>query len=234
MLRHSLHCLFASAALLLSACGGGGDSAGVPPDTTYNAAAAWQNLLTTNFSYTVNGVASDGSSYELSLSSAPASAAAFPVTGVTAYRTSINSTLRRNGVTLVNGLQDIFFDANFLQIGSRTAIPGEAPVCDAGISAGLPSAAALTGQSGPLSVSDELDGCDATSNTQGTTTETWSIEFYDGRSYFCTNATERDLATPSNVISTEQDCIEIAPNGSLGTHARVTPAANGITLLAKN
>ena len=233
MPRHTLHCLFASAALLLSACGGGGDSAGVPPDATYNAAAAWQNLLTTNFAYTVNGVASDGNSYSLSVSGAAASAATFPVTGVTANRTAINSTIQRNGMTVVTASTETFFDSNYLVLGSRFSQPDADAVCEVGISAALPGTAATVGSTGSLSTRSELDGCASDSNVTATTTETWSIEFHEGRSYFCTNATTRDTATPPNV-STEQDCLEVAADGSLGTHARVTLTSGGVTLLATN
>ena len=233
MQRFPLLALLTSTTVLLSACGGGGDSEGVPPATTYNAAAAWQNLLTTSTSYAVSGVASNGTSFQISFGIAPASGEAFPVTGVGANRNIINATISSNGVALATTATETFFDDSFLQVGTRSTGEGEPTTCEVGVSAALPSTAATIGASGSLSVRNVLDGCEPESSVVSTITETWSIEFHDGRAYFCTGATEQDTATPPN-ISTEKDCVEIAEDGSLGTRARVTLTDSGVTLLATN
>ncbi|HUG23570.1 hypothetical protein [Piscinibacter sp.] len=235
--RRSLWTVVLAAAL--AGCGGGGSSSGdggfKPPGDDVDARAAWENLLTTTRTWVVSGVASDGFSYTASISVAPGSALAFPVTGNTAARSIASIVLTRGAATVDSRIAETFFDAaTGFVVGLRHSIDGVGTFCSPAASAAVPPDAAANGSSGALFTIDELDGCLVSSAKIGSATQTWSVEFESetGITFFCTNATERTLS--GSVIATESDCIEVSADGSLGNKARVTVSSAGFTLVARN
>ena len=76
------------------------------------------------------------------------------------------------------------------------------------------------------------DVCDPGAVVDGTTTATWSLEFERGIVLMCLNSEARNLT--NQVIGTENDCVEIATDGRLGTRARVPIVVSGLSLVLKN
>jgi len=224
-------------AAVLSACGGGGGSSGddgfAPPSADFDAQAAWRNLLTNTRTWVVSGTASDGLDYVVSISIASGGTLEFPVTGVTAARSTASVAMSQGGTAVADGFNETFFDgASFFVIGTRNSATGFGTSCSVATSAAAPPTAAAVGASGPLFTLDELDGCLSTSAKIGSATQTWSIESEAGIAYFCMNATERNVS--GGVIATESDCVEIDEDGSLGPKARISVSAFGFTLVARN
>jgi len=224
-------------AMLLAGCGGGGGDSGViPPTTDFNARAAWQNLLLTGGTWVVSGTGSNGAAYEATLAIAAVAGAdaVFPPSGNSYARTTITSTLKQNGVSLGTGVNEYFRDAGLLVQAIRGTPPGSAPSCAQATASALPPTAAKVNASGALMTLNDLTSCAAGALANGTETATWSIEFERAFVFLCLNSTSRD--TTNQVTSTENDCVQIVEDGTLGTRARVTinfpnPAFN---LVARN
>jgi hypothetical protein len=222
----------------LAACGGGGGSSGGPPPSSasFDVNAGWRNVLTITRTWTVSGVASDGKTYTLAIGTAPGPGSTFPVTGAAAARADVSVLLSEGGTTVNSGVNQTFFDpVTYLVVGTRNSIntPGGAVIsCSVATSASVPPASATIGASGALDTLDELDGCLPTSAKVGTSTSTWSLETEAGINYLCLNSTVRDLNNA--LFATESDCLEIATNGTLGAHARITVAQGSFTLTARN
>lgn len=238
----------AATSVLLAACGGGGDDGPhyTPPTGDYDAFAAWQNLLdpATAQSWTgIDGRASDGNDYGLTLAVEVAPDATFPLTGLSHFVTNLRSTLSGNGVLLGTGLTEVFFDADWvvhgLRVSSTSMEPGGSPVtsvtCDEVVTPGLPPSAAKVGASGTLYDADIREACTAGAAATGTSAASWSIEFEAGIVFFCV-ATEDRGPGASPVVTTERDCIEMAPDGTLGTRARVelSGSSPAFGLVARN
>lgn len=232
----------ACALVVIAGCGGGGDAGQsdfTRPTDTFNARAAWVQLIGGTHSWSVAGTGSDGRNYTLGLSTASAAAAVFPPTGVSGSVTNLNLSLTQSGGGSATGLTEVFHGSTYLVEGVRySTVPASGVACEL-ITAGtakLPPTAVkidVADQSGPLYAGASLPNCSNTASS-GTVTATWSVEFVAGITYFCVNSVERDLTTAANIVSSEKDCVQMAANGTLGTRARVDVTTDGLRIVAGN
>ncbi|WP_280152680.1 hypothetical protein [Piscinibacter sp. XHJ-5] len=222
--------------VMLAACGGGGsDDGGVmPPADNFAVRTAWANFLTASRTWSAAGVASNGLGYDITIGVQPGAASVMPISGIAAARSDTALRVRENGVIVSDALSETFFDAATLQlVGVRLTATGGSGVCSLASTAAVPPTTAQIGTGGTLATLDERNGCLAGSATLGTATIGWSLEFEAGTSYFCINSTEHDLG--GSVLSTESDCVQVSPDGSLGARARITitQPGSGFTLTAR-
>jgi len=230
-------------AALLAACGGGGDSgiqgiggnASGPafqpaPGVDFNAFAAWQNFLATSRTWTVTGTGSDGNRYTVTIATAAAAPATFTPTEVV---TSVSdATLRIEGAGISSTVvRSTFFDpAGFQPIGLAWQGEGPVPTCDVAVEAGVPPTAAQIPSSGLLARLARRADCarGPSTPTGATLLLTWSLDQEDGINVFCINSDVLDAADPAR-----QQCVEVAPDGTLGTGAFVSlELDNGVTVEA--
>ena len=92
--------------------------------------------------------------------------------------------------------------------------------------------AAEVGQTGTLGVATIYQTCSLAAARLGTITGTWSIEQINMGVYLCSNSTLRDAA--GTAVSTESDCIEISPEGTVGTRAVITTNVSGSKVVFAN
>ena len=225
----------ATVVLLVAACGGGDDGGSTPlppPDTTqYAPAAALNHLLTQANAWTVGGKASDGHTFSISIGLEPKAPGAFPLTGVVSARTLETMTIQRDGVTTGALGQTLYFDASSLAMVGTGYGDGNCAVATS-VSA-IPVSARL-GDSGVWFDQDELSGCSAGSVVVGRTTVQWTLESVAGIALFCL---QRTLSSPAGKsLFIEADCVETAPDGTLGARARVNVVSlvDGFALDARN
>ena len=230
--------------LMFAACGGGGGDSGnsgfVPPTDVFNVRAAWQNLLAAGGTWSgITGRANDNRTFVVSVQTAPGPAQAFPLGGVTYNRSVQTVTTVVNGGSPSVAVNELFVDAGLLWRGSRHSIDNAAPTCDAPTAASqLPPMAATfdtvgTPVTGGLLAGTLYGSCINTNSVLGSASTTWSLEFEAGIVYFCLNTTSQDMALVPNV-TTESDCIQVAPDGTLRSRARITLRSAGFELIARN
>lgn len=225
-------------AALMSACGGGDGDSGtspfIPPTDDFATLTGWQNLLGTGGTWTVVGTGSDGAAYEATLQIGPVAAAVFPPTVTSYARTSVLSTLKRNSLSLGTSTVEYFRAADFTVQAVRSTSGGVEECAQATASVLPPAVAKVTipPTSGALMSLDNLNVCTPGALVDGKTTATWSLEFERGVVLLCLNSESRDLT--NQVLGRENDCVEIATNGALGTRARVTIVVSGLTLVMRN
>lgn len=229
--------LVVSLAAAVSACGGGGDDSGnngfVAPTNDFDARAAWHSMLSGSHVWTTNGVGSDGNAYTVSISVTPQATSVFPVTAATWALSTATIGLSQGSTPVSVGINQTYFDAaTDLVVGVRNT-SGNTTTCSvvAAQATSVPPMATKVGSSGPLFTMDELDGCLSNSAKVGTSTNTWSVEFEQGTTYFCMNSTERNLAGAS--VAAESDCVQIAADGTLGGKARISVTVGSFTLVAR-
>jgi hypothetical protein len=245
-MKRTLATAMLAATVLLTACGGGDDDRFIPPPGDFNALAAWQNLLDPPAlrSWTnIVGRGSDGNEYALTLAVEAAPNATFPLTGEPFFVTNVYSTIAGNGTPLGDGLTEIFFDADWyvrgLRVSSTTIEPGGGIVtsttCDEVLATALPPAAAQVGTSGALYDATIRETCTAGAPASGASAVTWSIEFELGIVFMCIATEDRGFGI-APVVTTEQDCIEIQADGTLGARARIILTGNSppFELVARN
>jgi len=241
-------CAAVALALLLAGCGGGDDGGGSlpPPGGDFGSFAAWQNLLdpATNRSWTgIVGRGSDGNDYGMTLAVEVAPDASFPLTGTTHFVTHLRSTLSGNGVLLATGLTELFFDNAWtvrgLRVSSTSQEPGGTPTtsitCDEVLATAAPPDAARVGDAGALYDATIRESCTPGAAATGASAATWSVEFEDGLVFFCVETEDRGFGS-APVVTTEQDCIEMLRDGTLGTRARVILTGNSpaFSVVARN
>jgi len=236
MMKTARHCIAIAAMALLSACGGGGDDAGanpfIPPTDDFAVGAGWTNLLRSGGSWTVDGIGSDGAAYEATLQIAPATAAVFPLDATSYDRTTILSTLKRNGTSQGTTTVEYFRETDDRLAAARQAASGS-QVCALSTSNALPPTAAKVGASGALAALDNYNSCTSGALVTGTTTARWSLEFERGVVLLCVASEARD--TTSQLTASQEDCVEIATDGRLGTRARITiEVPNQLSLTMNN
>jgi hypothetical protein len=232
-------------AALLSACGGGDDGSptgpGFQPPTgvAFNPFEAWANLLLTARTWQVSGVGSDQFLYTITIATTGAvgGGSLLPITGfpVPGFTAAVSDTTISTAVggTVTNVFRRTFFDPATLQIlGFASQVDGGFATCDVALASSVPPAVAAIGDSGPLAVLDERGDCAIGSPSIGRLEITWSLEFDQttGASLFCVHSAERNVS--GLVVSQESDCIEVAPDGSLGDRALVTLQTDGFLLVA--
>ena len=216
-------------------CGGGGSDGEpvfTPPDDAFDVAAAWHELLTTTRTWAASGVGTDGRTYTLTLDTAPGGNDVFPVTGEGAARADAVVSSTVDGVP-AQGVQQTYYDPGTLAIlGLRNDVTGWETTCDVSTTIGTPPSAAKVNENGLLASLDLLDGCRADSGLLGTIELRWSLEFETGTTYFCLASTER--STSGQVLSVESDCLQVAPDGTLGTKMRVTVIQGGVSVTLRS
>ena len=241
MKSYVLTSLLASGAFL-GACGGGGSSGSAPPAAgpapgpsvaTYNALAAWTNLLSTTRSWTVNGQGSDGLAYQLSLAVEPGGAAVFPVTGATAVKSNFRNRLMQQSNALQDVFNEQFIDAQYRLLGSRVSTDGGAPTCSkTDVIAALPQPGVVAGTNGALYAATTLSDCSPTATRLGTSYHTWSVREELGVVYLCVASSNRFLSDTTDRLS--ETCIETDAAGNLGQRARIQLTLPGFSVTATN
>lgn len=206
-------------AALLAACGGGGgggsDGDGASA-VTYNVQAAFRNLSTAARSFTLRATAANGTPLTLDWTITPVGASVFPLTGAASQRVDTSVVIRSPTLEFVNGSQQSHFDAMMNGLGSVRADGS----CSQGDNPALPTAAAI-GASGPLGDSVVYRTCSLSAEVVNRITGAWSFRPELGVAYLCADTQLKD-ASGATTLSTESDCIEISPDGTIGSRARIT------------
>jgi hypothetical protein len=214
-----------AATAVLSACGGGGGST---PETTYDLDAASTNLTTAARSFTLTATATNGAVLTLVWSIEPVGPAVFPLTNTTGHRVDSSVAITSGSIELVSGTQQSFFDTS--QKGLGSVLPFGA--CSKAGDMPLPSDA-VPGSSGDLGTDLIYETCTLTAPVIGSIAGTWSLEqkSFDAV-YLCANTRQLDAA--GSEVSRESDCVEVAPDGTIGTRARVTLNVQGVVITFAN
>ncbi len=207
---------------LLAACGGGG---GDGDTTAYNAAAAYRQLLTTAHQWSLAGTDHLGNDWTFQITTQPLAAGTFAPTGVAAGRLALTTAAAAAGMS-DSATMTYYYDS----AGSARNLLGiEMPDGSCAV-AGLfnaPPADATVGESGLLTTMSLHASCVPGASSLGTVDDRWSIARDGALVLFC-------LSSGDGSGSGESDCLEMATDGSLGTHARVTLTMPNFRLVAKN
>jgi hypothetical protein len=218
----------------VTACGGGGGSdAFFPtPRDTYNASRVILLLLTGSGRWTTTGVGSDGAVYEITVTFKPDSNAFFPLTGLPAERSTQTITIKRNGVVIATTDETSFFDRQSLAVQGTTRSDGSCSQVTSSSASTVPSSA-QAGSGGALDTADDRTTCSTASPVTGTTSRSWSLDNEGLTVFFCNKETNRDAA--ATFIASEEICLQISSDGSLGNKARVTLIGPGnVSVTARN
>lgn len=218
--------LAAAAALLLAACGGGGGD--TPPPGPYAVRAAQTHLLNDTHSWALSGTGPNGQPFTITMAFAPLPPAPFPIGGALGARSLQTYTVQQGGVSSSAG-PTYFFDATSLAIAGSDYGDGTCSIATS--NAAVPLSASV-GASGPLFSVSDRGGCTAGAAAESTTTTQWSLESDSGVVLLCWNSTLFDLAGTAE--GTLASCVQAAPDGALGTKARLTITALGARLDARN
>jgi hypothetical protein len=222
MKKIAMGALLCAGLLGLAGCGGGSDEDEVPT-TTFNVQAAFENLLTTQASWDLDGEF-NGTAFELTLALDPASAAAFPGTGEAGLRTTQTITIDDTDSTS----STVFFDpASFELLGATS----NASCSYFETQAVLPTAARV-GDGGTHRTSRDEEVCNFNVSTDGSSVTLWSLRQVSGTVFLCFETTQQNGASVTESI--EEDCVEINEAGSLGDKASVRIEANGNVIAAAN
>lgn len=218
MQRRLIQATLAATVLALAGCGGGGGDSG--STTSFNAAAAFNNLYASNRSWNLTGTDNFGINYQIGLAHRPGTAGTYPVTGVPANRRFIDESVVANGVSFGTVSSTLFLDpATGTPIGTQSVSSSDGVVyCSRFTATGAPPTAALVGDTGVLGAGTALDGCSSGASQLGSATLSWSMVGEAGITYFCISSTEAD----SSSRSVEEQCFEVGTDGSIGTRARLS------------
>lgn len=213
LIRLSRLAAAATLTALLAACGGGSDDdAGEPANTTYNARAAFQQLLGSGGSWTVSGTGNDNLSYQITLSYVPTGSGVFVMDGRSYDTATQTLTLRQSGSSSGSVSQTIYHTLSTATVGGTRTSDDE---CSVAVMTGSLPTAARVGDSGPLFRLTDYEGC-AGSTAVAVSDVTWSVERNGGRAYYC--LTTRFVTSGGLEI----ECVEAnGTGGLLGTRARV-------------
>ena len=223
MQRRLIQATLAATVLALAGCGGGGGDSG--STTSFNAAAAYSNVFTSNRTWTLTGTDNFGVNYQFTQTFRPASAGTFPVTGVPANRRVIEASVLANGVNVGNTTSTLYLDPTTgAPIGIQSVESSDGSVsCGRYTSSATPPASAMMGDVGLLATGISLDGCSGSAVPDGSTaTVRWLLTNESGVNYFCTNTATVD----SGITASEEQCFEVGTDGSIGSRARLTLTAN--------
>ena len=219
--------LAAMTALVLVACGGGGSDDSSP--ATYAVNTAQRHLLVDGGSWSLTGPAPSGGNYTVVMSLSP-TARGTPIVGSTLHQASKQTyTLQQGGVTTSSGGPTLYFDDPGLVIVQTDN--GDSSCSVATSNTALPNTASV-GASGAFFSLSDLDSCASGGSAVGITTTTWSLENDAGVALLCWNMTGKDLS--GAVIGTVSSCVQITPDGALGTKARLTITGLGVSTTARN
>lgn len=214
--------LAASLAALLGGCGGG-----YTPPPAYDALATYKAFLSAPRTLTLNGTASNGAALTLTWTVTPVGAAVFPLTNAAGQRIDSSIVIRNGATVLASGSQQAYLGSDFSGLGSVRSNGS----CSQSGTGALPTAAPL-GQSGSLGTSTIYQTCSLSAAKEGTIDGTWSIEEIKQLIYVCSNTRLNNNA--GALVSTESDCIEIAPGGGFGSRAMITTNVSGTQVSFSN
>ena len=215
---------------LLVACGGGGDSGGVGA-STYDVRSGFANFYSKSHSWTTNGSDNTNPPAQWSLvqTMSPIADTAFPVTGEVLGSVVSTAALTRNGQPNSSSSGRAYFrhaDATLVGADSGSATGS----CNIAVAASAAPSSASIGMSGAYATVKILGGCSASSPSSASYTLDWSLENDAGVALLCMN----EVITATSGTSTQAYCFEIAPDGTLGTRARVKIADSQITVNMRN
>ncbi len=210
---------------LLAGCGGGGDST---PVVSYNVQAAFKNLPAAQRSFTLGGTATNGAALTLTWTITPVGASVFPLSNTASQRVDSSIVIRTASTELVNGSQQSHFGAAMLALGSVRPDGS----CSQSDNLPMPTAAALNAV-GKLGDSTVFATCSTSAPVINRIAGDWLLQQLGGMVFLCANTQLLDAAG-TTTVSRETDCIEIAPDGTVGSHARLTLDVAGTTLVFAN
>ncbi len=219
---------------LLAGCGGGGgdDTTPVNPGPvtpSYNASAAFHNMLTTSHAWILSGTGSDSKNYSVGVGLTPTGTGTFALDGATYSRSSQSLALAESGTSSAASNSTLYFGAGD-QVKGVANDDGTCWVATPG--AAVPTSA-HAGDSGTLYTAVLYPGCTAGLSSNGTAVAKWSIETFDSINYFCT--TTDVLSTSGVTQSRTAVCFQVNTDGSIGNQSRVTISnSSGFSLVAKN
>ena len=214
--------LVAAAAVLMSACGG---RAGSDGDPQYDVKTATGHWLNDAGSWALKGTAPGGQSYTLNLATAPLAQATAPIVGGTAARSQQTYTADIDGAK-VDGSLMYYFDASTLSFIATDNGTGSCDVTQSNTA--LPSGA-LTGEGGAMYTDSVYDGCASGAKVIAAAEGDWSLQSRSGVVMLCWKLTAKDLAGAE--LATQSTCIEVAPDGTLGSKASLVATVSGTTIL---
>jgi hypothetical protein len=232
---------------VLTACGGGDSSSPtVEAPAQISALNAWKALMTTGGNWATAGRSSDGQSYDLNVSVAPAIAATMSDTadipGIILEGTvfpknpynmvSMTTTTRRNGVLVGSETSQLYIDKTTYELSYIINPAG--PYCARSSSKGLVPVTTAPNTSGFMFVGDENvfrnSVCYENAVIGGNSYNiTWSYEVDSSLPLFCINVTSKSRATKKEAL-----CFETNASGVIGPKARQTVSMDGFSLTSKN
>lgn len=224
---------FAALLATLVGCGGGGGGDEPAPVLTYNVQAAFKNLPAAGRSYRLAGTATNGSALTLVWTITPIGPSVFPLTNTASQRVDSGIDIRTATQSLPDfpRTQQSHFNAAMDGLGSERADGS----CSQGDSQGdkpaLPTAAALNA-SGSLGSATVYATCVSSALAINRIVGNWTLEQGAGFVYLCANTQLLDAA--GVLLSREYDCVEVSPDGTVGSHARLTLAIAGTVLVFSN
>ncbi len=222
--------LAAASAIMLGTlvgCGGGGGDDPAPV-VSYDVQKAIKNLPAVARSYTLAGTATNGSALTLTWTIAPVGVSVFPLTNAASQRVDTRIVVRTaTQQELVNGGQQSHFSDAGVGLGSVRADGS----CSQGENPALPTAAAV-GATGDLGGATVYATCSVSAPVVNRITGNWTLEQGTGLVYLCANTVLNDAA--GAVVSRESDCVEVSPDGTVGSRARLTLTVAGTVVVFSN
>ena len=214
--------LASTAVLILPACGDGGSGA---DDSKYAVSAAMGHWLSDARSWALQGTVPGGGSYKLNLAIAPLAPADVPIVGGTGTRSQQTYSVDVDGAT-IDGSLIYYFEASTL---SFIATDNGTGSCDVTRSNTALPIDALAGASGAISTDVVYGDCTSGVTVVSSAKNDWSLQTTSGMVMLCWKATVLDLAGIE--LAKQTTCIEVAPDGTLGSKASLVVTASGVPLL---
>lgn len=214
---------------VLTGCGGGGGGggdSGPPPPATVNAAAAWQNVITSQRTVTATGQASDGRTYLLAYTVTPG--AVVSLNGVDARRVDLSGVLKRDGTTVSTTTSTVFLRSGSTQVIALQRSDGSCALIPNG---SVPPASAVINQSGALYAADIQSSCSTLDFSFERETNTWSVEADGSAALFCINTTSTGLAIVSPHL--QQMCVQTNASGAIGGVVRVSITSGTLSMILR-
>lgn len=218
----------------LVGCGGGGgsDEPAPPPALTYNVQAAFKNLPAASRSFPLAGTATNGSALTLLWTITPIGPSVFPLTNTASQRVDSSIDIRTATQSLPDfpRTQQSHFNASLDGLGSVRP-DGSCSQSSNPAPPALPTAALLNA-SGSLGTATVYATCLSSASVINRIVGNWTLEQGAGFVYLCANTQLLDAA--GALLSREYDCVEVSPDGTVGSHARLTVAIAGTVLVFSN
>lgn len=222
------HWLLTAGLASLAGCGGGGGGGDTSTVVSYNVQAAFKNLSAAPRSYSLAGTATNGAALTLTWTITPIGASVFPLTNSVSQRVDSSIVIRSATTELVNGSQQSHFTAAQEGLGSVRADGS----CSQSDNLPMPTAALLNAV-GKLGDSTVYATCSTRAPVINRIAGDWLLQAFGPKVFLCVN-TQLLNAAGTSTVSRETDCIEIAPDGTVGSQARLTLDVGGTTLVFTN